>query len=87
MYLKSDVLLLADFFKNFRKMCLKINELNPSKFISAPGLAWQAALKKKEIKLELLNDVDTFLMVESRKELEVEYVMQLIGMQKVIINI
>ena len=68
-------------------MCLKINELNPSKFISAPGLAWQAALKKKEIKLELLNDVDTFLMVESRKELEVEYVMQLIGMQKVIINI
>ena len=87
MYLKSDVLLLADFFKNFRKMCLKIKELNPSKFISAPGLAWQAALKKKEIKLELLNDVDTFLMVESRKELEVEYVMQLIGMQKVIINI
>ena len=68
-------------------MCLKINELNPSKFISAPGLAWQAALKKKEIKLELLNDVDTFLMVESRKELEVEYLMQLIGMQKVIINI
>ena len=68
-------------------MCLKITELNPSKFISAPGLAWQAALKKKEIKLELLNDVDTFLMVESRKELEVEYVMQLIGMQKVIINI
>ena len=68
-------------------MCFKINELNPSKFISAPGLAWQAALKKKEIKLELLNDVDTFLMVESRKELEVEYVMQLMGMQKVIINI
>ena len=68
-------------------MCLKINELNPSKFISAPGLAWQAALKKKEIKLELLTDVDTFLMVESRKELEVEYVMQLIGMKKVIINI
>ena len=39
-YLKSDTLLLADVFKNFRKMCLKIHHLDPVKFLSAPGLTW-----------------------------------------------
>ena len=41
-YLKSDALILADVFKNFRKMCLKIYELHPAKFLSAPGLTWEA---------------------------------------------
>ena len=64
LYLKSDVLLLVDFFENFKKMCLKIDELNPAKFISAPGLAWQATLKKKKRKTELLTDIDILLMAE-----------------------
>ena len=64
LYLKSDTLLLADVFENFRKMCLKIYHLDPVKFLSAPGLAWQAALKKTEVKLELLTDIDMLLMVE-----------------------
>ena len=64
MYLKSDVLLLANVFENFRKMCLKIYELDPVKFISAPGLAWKTALKKTEVKSELLTDIDILLMVE-----------------------
>ena len=51
LYLKSDVLLLVNVFGNFRKMCLKIYELDPLKFISVPGLAWQAALKETEAKL------------------------------------
>ena len=46
------------FFENFGKMYLEIYELNPLKFLSTPGLAWQAALKKTEVKLELLTDID-----------------------------
>ena len=45
-YVESDTLLLADVFKNFRKMCIKVYELDPAHFFSAPGLAWQACLKK-----------------------------------------
>ena len=63
-YLKIDTLLLADLFENFRKICSKINHLDPTKFLSAPGLAWQAALKNTEVKLELLTDIDMLLMVE-----------------------
>ena len=64
MYLQSDTLLLADVFENFRNMCLKINELDPARFRTVPDLAWQAALKKIEVKLELLTDIDAPLMVE-----------------------
>ena len=56
--------MLADVFENFRNMCLKIYELDPAKFLSAPGLAWQAALKKTKVKLDLLTDIDMLLMVE-----------------------
>ena len=66
LHLKSDTLLLADAFKNFRKMCLIIYELGYAKFLSAPGLPWQAALKKTEIKLQLLNVIDMLLMVQKR---------------------
>ena len=82
LYLKSDVLHLTDVFENFRIMSLKIYELDPIKFISAPGLAWQAALKKTEVKLDLLTDIDMLLMVELREE----YVMQFIIKQKLITN-
>ena len=44
LYLKSDTLLLADVFENFRKMCLKIYRLDPAKFLSTSGLAWQVVL-------------------------------------------
>ena len=64
LYLKSDTSLLADVFQNFRKMCLKIFELDPVKFLSLPGLAWQTALKKTEVKLEVLTNIGMLLMVE-----------------------
>ena len=64
LYVQSDTLLLADVFENFRDMCLKEYELNPSHFLSLPGLAWQVCLKKTNIELELLTDYDMLLMVE-----------------------
>ena len=45
-------------------MCIKVYELDPAHFLSAPGLAWQSCLKKTEVELELLTDVDMILMVE-----------------------
>ena len=64
LYVQSDTLLLADVFENFRNMCIKVYELDPANFLSAAGLAWQACLKRAEVKLELLTDVDMLLMVE-----------------------
>ena len=61
---KEFVKSLTDLFENFRKMCSKIYNLDPVKFLSAPGLVWQAALKKTEVKLELLTEIDMLLMVE-----------------------
>ena len=63
-YVQSDTLLLTDVFENFRNMCINVYELDPAHFLSAPGLACQACLKKTEVKLELLTDVDMLLMVE-----------------------
>ena len=56
LHVQIDILLLADVFQNFENMCLEIYELDSAKFISTPILAWQAALKKAEVKLELLTD-------------------------------
>ena len=58
--------MLADVFENFRDKCIEIYELDPAHFLSAPGLAWQACLKKTKVKLELLTDIDMLLMVENR---------------------
>ena len=54
-------MLLADVFENFRNKCIEIYELDPTHFLSAPGLAWQDCLKKTGVKL---TDVDMLLMVE-----------------------
>ena len=45
--------MLIDVFKSFVNMCIKMYELDPAKFLSAPGFAWQAALKKTKVKLDL----------------------------------
>ena len=65
LYVKSDTILLADVFENFRSTCEKVYQLDPAHFASAPGLAMQACLKKTNVKLELLTDEDMLLMVEN----------------------
>ena len=64
LYVQSDGLLPADVSESFRNKCIEIYELDHAHFLSAPGLAWQACLKKTEVKLELITDVDMLLMVE-----------------------
>ena len=51
-------------FENFRNKCIKIHELDPAYFVSAPGLAWQAYLKKTGVKLELITNYDMIWMIE-----------------------
>ena len=59
-----DVLLLADVFENFRNICIENYKLDPAHYYTAPGLAWDAALKVTGVNLELLSDVDMLLIVE-----------------------
>ena len=42
LYVPADTLLLADVYEKFRDKCIEIYRLDPSYFLSAPGLAWQA---------------------------------------------
>ena len=63
-YLKTDVLLLADVFENFRKTCLNHYRLDPSHYMSSPGLSWDAMLKMTKINLDLISDIDMQLFVE-----------------------
>ena len=64
LYVQTDTLLFADVFKKFRDICIEIYGLDPSRFLSAPGLAWRACLKKIEVKLELLTDYHILLIIE-----------------------
>ena len=56
LYLKTDVLLLADVFENFRKLCLKNYELDPSWYLTAAAFAWDAMLKMTGVGLEILSE-------------------------------
>ena len=64
LYVQSDALLLADVFENFRNMGLEIYQLELANCLSAPGLDWQAALKKNKVKLDLLTDINMLLIVQ-----------------------
>ena len=76
--------MLADVFENFRNMCINIYERDSAKFLLAPGLTWQADLKKTKVKLELLTDID--LILGKKKVYEEEYVTLFIDMKKLITN-
>ena len=64
LYLRTDVVLLANVFEAFRDTCLKHCRLDPAHFYAAPGLAWKACLRLTSIKLELPFDPDMLIMFE-----------------------
>ncbi|CAR98546.1 Protein CBG25579 [Caenorhabditis briggsae] len=63
-YMINDVLLLADVFENFRNLSLRVYELDPCWYFTSPGLAWDAMLRKTKVELEVLQDVEKYLMIE-----------------------
>ena len=64
LYLKTDVVLLADVFQTFRKTCMDSYKLDPLHYYTAPGLSWDALLKHTITDLELLTDMDMHLFIE-----------------------
>ena len=66
-YLKTDVLLLADVFENFRDMSMNNYNLDPANYLTAPGLAWDAMLLKTGVELELISDLELLNFMEDMK--------------------
>ena len=64
-YLLLDVLLLADFFETFRRTCLDFYSLDPLRYYTTPGLAWDAALRMPRVELELITDENIYNLIEN----------------------
>ena len=64
LYLKTDVLLLAYVFENFRNNAMNIYGLDPAHYYTSPGFSFDAMLKFTKAELELLHDVDMYNMIE-----------------------
>jgi len=73
LYLKIDVLLLADVFENFRDLCLSTYQLDPAFYYTSPGFSFDCMLKYTSMKLELLSDYDMLLMIEKGNYKEIVY--------------
>ena len=65
LYLKTDVLLLADVFENFREVCMEAYQLDPAHYLSAPQLSWDAMMKMTECELQLLSDSEMYRMLNN----------------------
>ena len=64
LYLRTDVLLLADVFENFRKTAISTYGPDPAHYLTLPGYSWDALLKLTSVELELLTDSNMYLFVE-----------------------
>ena len=65
LYLKSDVILLADVFEKFIKISVEEFGINPLYCVSLPGYTWQCGMKYTDIKLQTLQDKDMILLLEN----------------------
>ena len=74
LYLKTDILLLADVFENFRRTCLEYYKLDPCHYFTSPGLSWDAMLKMTDIKLELMTDINMFQFTEKGMRGGISYI-------------
>ena len=74
LYLKTDILLLADLFEKFIKTCLDYYGLDPCHCFSSSGLSWDAMLKMTGIKLDLISDIDMHLFIEKGMRGGVSYI-------------
>ena len=61
LYLKCDVLLLADVFEIFRINSLKNYGLCLSHYLSASALSWVAMLNMTKVEIELIPDPDMYI--------------------------
>ncbi|CAG8764398.1 6760_t:CDS:1, partial [Racocetra persica] len=65
LYLETNVLLLADVFMNYTIMCLKDIGLDPSYYVSVPGMFNDSLYKSSGVELKLMTDMDEYLIVEN----------------------
>ena len=61
LYLKKDVLFMADVFEKFIGTCLKHYGLGPCHYFSSPGLSWDPILEMTGVKSEKISDIDKYL--------------------------
>ncbi|KAJ8912241.1 hypothetical protein NQ315_016583 [Exocentrus adspersus] len=64
LYLKTDVLLLADVFENFRQKCLNTYKLDPAHYYTLPGYTWDCMLKYTKVELDYIKDIDMLMFIE-----------------------
>ena len=64
LYLKTDTILLAEVFENFRRQALQSYSIDPTYVFSSPGLTWQSGLYFTKVELELFSDINMYNVVE-----------------------
>ena len=74
LYLKTDVLLLADVFSNFINTSLDYYRLDPCHDFISLGSSWDAILKMTGIELDLTSGIDIYLFIEEGMKSGISYI-------------